>query len=269
MIDVHCHLEQSDYDKDLEEVLSRCREKLDAVIVSAPDPDDHQKAVGMSRSHPGFVFCTLGIHPQYVEKYSDEEIESVFETIRSMKDSIVGIGETGLDYSHITDLEGRERQKSLFARSIRLAKELDLSVLVHIRNGKDEADAFDDALSILEKENAERVHLHMFGSRKLLPRAMEDGYYISANAIILSSKSYSKVVRNVPIDRLMLETDAPWLHPSGKPKHEERNEPANVLDVAKKVAEIKGISVEEVDKITTRNAIEFFRLGKRLSQLEP
>jgi TatD DNase family protein len=261
MIDTHCHLEQPDYDKDREAVIEKCKKGLDAVITCAPDPKHYNLSFELIKSHPKFVFMVAGIHPQYVNRFTEEQVAEAMRVIEDRRDMIVGIGETGLDYSFVTDEKGRRNQRNMFSDFIRLAKRLDLPVVVHIRNGKDGEDAFEHAIEILEKEKAKRVQLHMFGSRALLKRALNNGFYVSANAIILRSKSYKKVVRDTPLDRLMLETDSPWLHPSGKSKHEQRNDPTFVRAVAEKVAEIKAKSIKEIDSATTENATRFFNLN--------
>jgi len=260
MIDTHCHLEQKAYDADREDVIARCRQELTAVVTCAPKPEDYAKTLELVKKHDGFLFAVLGIHPEYIEDYDDAEVDAAMREIEINRQSIVGVGETGLDYTFIKTPSGRERQRQLFAKFVRLANKLNLPVVVHIRNGEDkeEADAFKDAMEILERESAKAVQLHMFGGRKLLERALGNGWYVSANAIILRSKSYGKVVRDTPLERLMLETDAPWLHPSGDA--EQRNDPTGVAAVAERVAEIKNIAVEEVDAKTTDNAITFFKL---------
>jgi len=260
MIDTHCHLEQKAYDADREAVIAKCKRELNAVVTCAARPSDYAATFAMAEKHAGFVFAVAGIHPEYVEQFSDAEVEQAMKEIESNKRSIVGVGETGLDYTFIKTAAGRERQRELFAKFVRLANRLDLPVVVHIRNGEDkeEADAFKDAIGILEREGAKRVQLHMFGGRKLLERALGNGWYVSANAIILRSKSYGKVVRDTPLERLMLETDAPWLHPSGDA--EQRNDPTGVRAVAERVAEIKDIKLEDVDRITTQNAARFYGL---------
>lgn len=261
MIDTHAHLEQPVYDKDRDEVVEKCKREMTAVITCAAKPSDYKKTFGIVEKYPNFVFAVVGIHPEYVKNFSDEDVEDAIKGIEENRDKIVGIGETGLDYSFIKDLEGRERQKSLFVKFIQLAKRLDLPVVVHLRNGedKDVHDVFDDAFEILEREGAKRVHLHMFGARRLVNRAINNGWYISMNAIVLRSKSYGKVVRDTPLDRLMLETDAPWLHPSGN--KEDRNYPTGVRAVAEKIAEIKKVSFDEVVEKTTENASKFYSLN--------
>lgn len=262
MIDTHCHLEQKAYDADRDAVIAECKRKLTAVVTCAAKPSDYAATFAMAGMHKGFVFAVAGIHPEYVEDFSDAEVEAAMSEIEKHGRDIVGVGETGLDYSYIKSAAGRERQKQLFAKLVRLAKKLGLPVIVHIRNGEDKetADAFADAFEILEREDAKRVQLHMFGARKLLERALANGWFVSCNAIIIRSKSYSKVVRDTPLDRLMLETDAPWLHPSGDAA--QRNDPTSVLAVAERVAEIKGVTPKEVDEATTRNALEFYRITR-------
>jgi TatD DNase family protein len=260
MIDTHCHLEQPVYDKDREVVIEKCKHELHAVVTCAPDPKHYAIAFEMVDTHANFVFVIAGIHPEYVKNFSEEEIEQAMKVLEENRDKLVGIGETGLDYDFIQDAEGRVKQREMFVKFIRFAERLELPVVVHIRNGpdKEKANAFEHAIEILEKENAKRVQLHMFGSRPLLQRALDNGWYISANAIILRSKNYKKLVRDTPLERLMLETDAPWLHPNGDNKA--RNDPTGVRVVAEKIAEIKKTTVEEVGAATTKNAIEFFKL---------
>jgi TatD DNase family protein len=253
-------MEQPDYDNDRDEVIDLCKQTLKAIITCGPEPSDYGITLEMAEQHKGFVFPILGIHPQYSSKFDEEIIEFALQTIREKKDKIVGIGETGLDYGYIKDFNEREKQRQLFAKFIRLAKEVDLPILVHLRNGEDREtqSVFDHSFEIMEREGAERVQLHMFGSRQHVERAIKNGWYISMNAICLRSKSYSKVVRDTPMDRLLLETDCPWLHPSFD--KEKRNDPTRVKEVAKRIAEIKKTELSEVTGQTNKNAIEFFRL---------
>ena len=260
MIDVHSHMEQEVYDSDRDDVLSRCKKEMKAVITCDPNPDTFKKTFSIADRYKGFVFAVIGIHPEYVERFSDDDIETVIETIKANRERIVGIGETGLDYHYIEDAEMRDRQREMFRKLVRLAGKMRMPVCVHIRNGKDseENDAFEHAVEVLEQESANKVHLHMFGSRNLLKGVIDNGWYISENAIILQSKNYKKVVRDAPIDRLMVETDAPWLHPSGNT--EERNDPLGVKAVIEKVAEVKKLEFDEVIERTTENATSFYEL---------
>ncbi|MGC8812363.1 MAG: TatD family hydrolase [Candidatus Aenigmatarchaeota archaeon] len=248
MIDVHCHLESKDYDKDREEIIEKCKKELKAIITCCAHPKDFDLTLNLVEKHKGFVFATIGIHPEYVKEISKEEKESFLEKIKSNKDKVVGIGETGLDFFWIKEKEWQERQKELFIELINFAKELNKPLIIHARN------AYDEAVKILEQEDAKEVLMHMFGANYLVKRIIENNWYVSMNTIVLKSKKHKKVIRDTPLERILLETDSPWLG-FGK-----RNDPLSVKIVAEKIAEIKEVSFEEVDRITTENTIKFFNL---------
>ncbi|MEM7826058.1 MAG: TatD family hydrolase [Candidatus Aenigmatarchaeota archaeon] len=249
MIDVHCHLEQPDYDSDREEVIEKCKKELKAVITSCANPKDFELTIKMVEKHKGFIFATVGIHPEYVKEISDKEKEDFFEIIKQNKGKIVGIGEVGLDYDWVKEQDLQQKQREWLVQFINLAKELNLPLVIHARA------SFEDALKILEQEGAKKVLFHMFGANHLLKRVVENGYFISLNTILFKSKKHKKIARDVPLENLMIETDSPWLGEEGK-----RNDPCSVKKVIQKIAEIKKLSFEEVDETTTRNAIKFFDL---------
>jgi len=263
LIDTHCHLEQPAYDADREDIIALCERRLSAVITTAPDPQHYNITFKMVATHPGFLFAVAGIHPEYVCIFNSQDVDIAAKTLMENRHMLVGIGETGLDYAYIRGEVEREEQKRLFIRFIRLGKEMGLPIVVHLRNGEDRenVDVFDDAFEILKREKAQRVQLHMFGSKRHVEEAIGLGWYISMNAIVLHSKTYGKVVRDTPLERLMLETDAPWLHPSLD--KEKRNDPTHVIEVAEKISEIKKVPVEQVIESTTKNAVEFFNLRLR------
>jgi TatD DNase family protein len=247
MIDVHCHLEQPDYDKDREQVIEKCKQQLKAIITCCAHPKDFDLTLSLVEKYKGFVFATISIHPEYIKEITESEIDGFLEKIRKNKDKIVGIGETGLDFL-IEEQEWREKQKELFIKFISLGKELNKPLVIHARG------AFAEAIEILETYNAEKVLMHFFSAKELLDKVKKNDWFISVNTMLLTSKKIKKIVRDMPLERLMLETDSPWLG-FGK-----RNEPTSVKLVAEKIAEIKKISLEEVYKITTQNAIKFFKL---------
>jgi len=252
MIDVHAHLEQPDYDKDREQVIEKCEQQLKAVITCSAHPKDLDFTLKLVDKHKDFLFASAGIHPEYVKDLDEKTLESFFEKVKAQADKIVSVGEIGLDYFWTKESQWQEKQKELFKRMLEFAREIKKPVTVHIR------EACEDALKILRDYCPEKVHLHMFGCRKHLQEVLiTDGWMISENTIILTSKDYRKIVRDVPIERLMLETDSPWLG-FGK-----RNDPTSVKSVAEKIAEIKKVSLEEVGTITTENAIKFFELKVR------
>ena len=255
MIDVHCHLEQEDYNKDRDEVIEKCKKELKAIITSSAHPRDFELTMNLTEKYKNFVFASFGIHPEYIKEVSEKEIESFLEKVKQNKNRIVAIGETGLDFWWTKEKEWREKQKELFIRLISLAKELGKPLIIHCR------DAFEDTLRILEQEDAKDVDMHMFGNHNFVSRIIKNGWNISMNTIILRSKSYGKVVRDCPIERLMLETDAPWLSPKKLIEGvETRNDPTSIKIVAEKISEIKKIRFEEVWQKCKENAIKFFKL---------
>lgn len=255
MIDVHCHLEQDDYSSDRDEVIEKCRKELKAVITSCAHPKDFDLTMRIVEKYNGFVFASVGIHPEYIKEVSEREIDELIEKIKQSKDRIVAVGEVGMDKFWIKEPEWQQKQKELFIRLINLAKELKKPLIIHCR------DAFEETIKILEQENAEEVDMHMFGNHNFVKRIIENGWNISMNAIILASKSYGKVVRDCPLERLMLETDAPWLSPKKLLEGiDERNDPTSIKMVAEKIAEIKKRSFDEIWQKCGENAVEFFKL---------
>lgn len=249
MIDVHCHLEQSDYDLDREEVIEKCRKELKAIITSCACPKDFNLTLSLVEKYKGFIFATVGIHPEYVKEVSEKEKDEFLELIKRNKEKIVGIGEVGLDYDWVKEPELQEKQREWFKQFISFAKELKLPLVVHARA------SFEDAFKILEQEDAKEVLIHMFGANHLLKRVVENKWFISLNTILFKSKKHKKIARDVPLENLMVETDSPWLGEGG-----ERNDSTSVKKVIEKIAEIKKLEIERVREATTRNAIEFFKL---------
>jgi len=248
MIDVHCHLEQKDYEKDRDEIIEKCKKELKAVITCCCHPDDFDLTMEMVEKYKNFVFATVSIHPEYIKEVKEEVVENFFKKIEENKEKIVGIGETGLDF--ITkEPEWREKQKELFVKFIDLAKNLNLPLVIHARK------AFKEAIEVLEKSGAKNVLMHFFTQKDLLPKIIENGWSISVNTTLLSSKNIKKIVRDLKIEKIMTETDSPWLGPNGQ-----RNDPRSIKLVVEEISRIKKMKIEEVDKITTQNAIEFFKL---------
>ncbi len=255
MIDVHCHLEQKDYDEDRDEIIEKCKKELKAVITSCAHPRDFDLTMQLVEKHKNFVFASCGIHPEYIKEVSEKEIEDTIEKIKQNRDRIVAIGETGLDFYWIKEPDWQQKQKELFIRLIELAKELRKPLVIHSRN------AYEETIKILEQENAREVDMHMFGDHHLAKRIVDNGWLISINTIILRSKSHKKIARDCPLERLMLETDAPWLSPKKLLEGiDEKNDPTSIKLVAEKIAEVKKIDFDEVWQKCGENAIKFFKL---------
>ncbi len=256
MIDAHCHLEQHDYDKDRDAVIERAKKAgMKAVVTCCARPQDFDKTMEMANRYKGFVFATVGLHPEYVKDFSEDQIEQFIQTIKANASRIVAIGEAGLDYFWIKEGEWRAKEQELFVRLIELAKSLHKPLVIHSREAEEEC------VKILEREDATKVLMHMFGANQLTKRVLENGWNISVNTIVLRSKKHGKVVRDCPIERLLLETDAPWLAPQTLGSAQKaRNEPTSIRAVAEKIAEIKVLPVETVWNACGSNAIGFFKL---------
>jgi TatD DNase family protein len=256
MIDVHCHLEQKDYDKDRDEIIEKCKKELKAVITSCAHPRDFDLTLQLAEKYKNFVFASFGIHPEYIKEVSEKEIDEFIGKVKQNKDKIVAIGETGLDFWYIKEPEWQQKQKELFIRLISIAKELKKPLIIHSR------EAYEETIRILEQENVREVDMHMFGDHHLTKKIVDNGWFISINAIILRSKSHKKIARDCPLERLLLETDAPWLSPKKLLEGiDERNDPTSIKIVAEKIAEIKKIGFEEVWQKCKENAIKFFKLS--------
>ncbi len=258
MIDTHCHLEQPDFASDRDAVIAACKNRLQAVVTCCANPEHFALTMQLTREHRGFLFACASLHPRYVKDVEGRRLEAYLEALRSYQQDLVAIGETGLDYNWITDADGQEKQKRLFMEFIALADHLHLPLVVHSRN------AAAEALNVLEDQNAKAVQLHMFTTPALLDRVLENGWLISVNTLLLRSKTVKRIVRDCPLEQMMLETDAPWLglgqDGSIKPKHVVRNDPTAVHLVAEKIAEIKKLDVQEVDRQTSKTATRFFNL---------
>jgi TatD DNase family protein len=249
MIDSHAHLTDDRYAEDVAAVLDRAwAEGIEAVVTVATDWEDSRAAIALAREY-GNVFATAGIHPHAASSASDE----AFSGIRDLAAAgvVVAIGETGLDYHY--DFSPRAVQRDVFELQLRLGAELELPVIVHSR----EADADLEAM-IREHGPAVPGVLHSFSSgRALLDAALEVGWHVSfAGMITFKKYDAQDLVRAVPLDRLMVETDSPYLTPT--PYRGRRNEPAHVRLVSERVAEIRGEAADAVARATTRNARRFF-----------
>jgi len=253
MIDVHCHLE---YMKNIDEVVKEAMQKMLAIITSVADPEDFDKIMKIQNKYPDFVFVSAGFHPERMDKYTDDAIDAYLDLIQKNNEKLVAIGEIGLDYSWVKDEKKQERSKRIFMKFIKLAKELKKPLVIHSRNG--ERNAITEVLDILEKEKAKHVVMHCFsGSNTELKRALELGYYISFATLVCRSDKHKRLAEATPIEKMLLETDAPWLDPFSK---ELVNRPWNIKESAKVLAGIKNVPEEKIIEKTNENARKIFSL---------
>ncbi|MBS3902444.1 MAG: TatD family hydrolase [Dethiobacter sp.] len=253
LIDTHAHLTDNRFARDLDEVLLRAEESgISAMINVGYDLPSSRRCVALAAKRE-MLFATVGIHPHEAAKVGEQALAQLRQLALSGK--VVALGEMGLDYYY--NHSPRDLQQELFRRQIRLAKSLSLPIIVHDR------DAHEDVLTILREEGAETVGgvLHCFsGNRNFALRCLALGFHISlAGPVTFSnSRDLAAVAEAVPADKLLLETDAPYLAPV--PYRGKRNEPAYLLAVAEKVAALRSTTVEELSDCTTENAKKLFKL---------
>lgn len=240
------------FDGDRDEVIRRAREAgLEAVITIGSDLAGCKGAVELAGRY-GLVYATVGIHPHDASSFNDETFAQLRTWIK--KPRVVAVGEIGLDYHY--DHSPRDVQREVFARQLSFARESDLPVVVHSREAKA------DTLRILEESGVNRGVMHCFsGDVDMAAKALSMGLHISiAGPITFRNASRLKeVARMVPDERLLVETDAPYLTP--EPFRGRRNEPAYVVHVAQELADLRGVSPRDIDRITTLNARRLFGTG--------
>jgi len=249
LIDTHAHIEMKEFDLDREEVIKRAKEAGVGYLISVgANLSGSRKAVELSERYEN-VYASVGIHPHDVKDIDETTITALRELAKSKK--VVAIGEIGLDY--FKEWSPKELQVTRFRELLSLAKELNKPVIIHDR------DAHEDTLRILKEEGVKKGVVHCFsGDAEFAKEILRLGFYISFTGVITFPKAEDarKVVEQVPIERMLVETDCPYLAPV--PHRGKRNEPAFVREVAKTIAEVKGLSLEDVARITTLNVKELF-----------
>lgn len=251
-IDTHCHLNLEQFADDYRETIDRAfTNNVKAIINVGADLKSSKKAIEIAREFEHGIYATVGMHPHD----SKEEIFNETDIIELSKNpKVVAVGEIGLDYFGANI--DKPAQLELLNKQIKIAQIVSKPIILHCR------DAYDDlisALMALPQIPAGVVHCFL-GDCAHAQVFLEMGFYLSFTGIITFSKNIElqKVIANTPLNKILIETDAPWLAP--EPHRGQRNEPAFVIEVAKKIAEIKKISLSMVETQTTKNAVELFKL---------
>jgi len=258
-LDSHCHLTADRFAADREEAVERAREAgVDAMIAigSGYGFEGNADAVALAESH-GDVFATVGVHPHEASVLDDAGLERLRAWLDHPR--VVGVGECGLDFHYMNSPE--DAQRRAFAAQVALARERDQPVSIHVRG--DEPDAYAPLLEIWLGEGGGALEgvLHCYtGSRAFAHRALDAGLSVSFSGIVTfkGSAELREVARSVPLDRLLVETDAPFLAPEGH--RGRRNEPAWVGRVGETLAELHGVPLDELARATSDNARRLFRL---------
>ncbi|MFA6493105.1 MAG: TatD family hydrolase [Patescibacteria group bacterium] len=250
-IDTHAHLNFQAFKLDWQQVIERAKKaNIKAIINAGSNFETSKKAIEIAEKQEN-VFAAVGLHPIHVKDEEFDE-ENFFKLAKNKK--VVAIGETGLDYYY--DKSNMALQKEVLVKSIKLAQIVSKPIILHLR----EAD--EDLLSLLMGESTlPKGVLHCFGGNwQFAQMVLSMGFYISFTGIITFTKNQQtfEVIEKIPLEKILIETDCPYLTP--EPYRGQRNDPTHVIEVAKKIAEIKKISLGEVAEQTSKNAIELFKL---------
>lgn len=250
MIDSHCHIYGPKYEDDRDQVIARAQAAgVRQILVVGCDVKDSRMALDFAKSTAG-VFAAVGIHPHHADQFDEHSLSEL--RALTTGDEVVALGEMGLDFYY--DNSPRPEQQRAFEQQLILARELGMPVVIHTR------DAEDETAQVLAQHPPETGgHVHCFtGSMGFASDLLDLGLHIGFTGIITfpRSEALREVVRMVPLERILIETDSPFLAPV--PHRGRRNEPAYVVQVAEKIAELKQCSVEEVSEATDRNFAQLY-----------
>lgn len=254
--DNHAHLDDEKFDEDRDEILEKIHnDEIDKFVSAGYSLESSKKSIELSKKYD-FVYSTCGISPNDIPQTEEELWKELGKIKKLAKENIkvVAIGEIGLDYHWNTD--NKQLQKKAFIEQIKIANELNLPIQIHTR------DAVMDTLEILKQNNVLKKGIfHCCPlNRELVKEGLKLGFYISFAGPITfkNSKNVNEIIKMVPNEKMLIETDSPYLSP--EPLRGKRNDPRNVKLIAKKIAEVKNISIDEVAKITYENAMKIFEL---------
>ncbi|XP_017276975.1 tatD DNase domain containing 3-like isoform X2 [Kryptolebias marmoratus] len=256
-VDCHCHISAGDFDKDVEEVIENSKKAgLLALLAVAEHAGEFNKIIELSQRFSGFVFPCLGVHPvQEVPPHQQrgaapQDLDAAIPVIEKYKDELVAIGEVGLDFTprFVSSESDKENQRQVLIRQAQIAKELDLPLNVHSRS------AGRPTIHLLKEQGVEKALLHAFdGKPSVAMEGVKAGYFFSIPPSIIRSEQ-QKLVKQLPLENICLETDSPALGP----EKQVRNEPINIRISAEYISTIKGVSLETVMEVTTQNALRLF-----------
>lgn len=258
LIDTHTHVNSEQLSPNADQIIAECLAKEIWMVNIGTDFQSSKQAIELAEKNDEGVYASIGVHPTGLpdESFNFEN----FKELAKSSSKVVAIGETGLDYYRLKAEEDNteiiNQQKNTFRSCIRLANELDLALVVHLRSADREPHkAYDDALEILKEEKARRGVIHCYGGDvEHAQRFVELGFNLGITGIVTfkNALTLQNVVRMIPLEHLIIETDAPYLAP--EPVRGSVNTPSNVVHIAAKMAELRGDSVERISEETTINA---------------
>lgn len=251
MIDAHCHLYSDRYDHDLEQVVRRAEARLSAVVISAVDLESLQKSLAIRRKHPEFIYVTAGLQPKGASDLTDQARQDLWHAIERVRNEIIAVGEVGPDFHHVQDPQKRRQQLLVLEEALAHAEAWSLPLVVHARRAEAEA------LEVLSRSRIP-VMFHCYaGSKNIARKLVENGFYLSFSALLLANLELREVVKEVPLERILTETDSPALSPH---RNLPRNEPAFIETIVAHLSKLLQYPVEETAAITAANSRRFYGL---------
>lgn len=262
LFDSHTHVQMSQFDNDRDDVIKRALDAGVWIINAGADNETSASGVEIANKYDEGVYATVGLHPTEKGNWDYDFFKKL-----AIDKKVVAIGECGLDYytrnnaeqkQTLNDAE-KEKQKELFLQNIRLSQELNKPLVIHCREAHStgSGQAFSDLIKILQENDTQPGVLHFFtGTMDDAKKLLDLGFYFTFGGLITFIRDYDEIIKFIPLERLLVETDAPFVAPV--PYRGKRNEPAYVIEVAKKMAEIKGVSFEKVCEQTTENVRKVF-----------
>ena len=254
LFDTHAHYDSRQFDADRDEVLSRLKDRGVSLVVNPGcDIPTSRMAVELAEQH-SFIYAAVGFHPEELEGAELSDLEAIRELASHEK--VVAIGEIGLDYYWVKDEEGRKKEQEFFRAQMAMAEELNLPVIVHDR------EAHGDCLAIVKEFPNVRGVFHCYsGSVEMAEELVRMGWMISFTGVLTyhNARKSVEVAEAIPIERLMIETDSPYMAPV--PHRGKRNDSGFVLHTCEKLAEIKGMSTMECARVTLENGCRFFGIS--------
>lgn len=257
-IDCHCHISAEEFISDIDEVIERAKKAgVKALVAVTENGNEFERVIAISRRYCAFIVPCFGIHPvQGAPPHKQcsatlKDLEPVLPLFSKYKDELAGIGEVGLDFTpwYASSSEQREEQMDVFRKQLEIAKQLDLPVNVHSRS------AGQYTISCLKEQGIQKALLHNFAGRPSVAlEGIQAGYYFSFPPAVSLSEQRVKLIRQIPLEHICLETDSPALGPDKK----ERNEPKNISISCEYIAKVKNISADKVMEVTSANAISLF-----------
>lgn len=256
IFDSHAHYDDEAYNEDRDVVIEKLKEEgVEALVNIGASIEGSESSIALAKKYP-FIYATIGVHPENIKTMTEEDIKWLREHCKEEK--VVAIGEIGLDY--YWDKDNKEDQKKWFRKQITLAREMNLPIAIHSR------DAAADTINILKEEHVEEIGgiIHCYSySKESVRDYLKLGLYVGVGGVLTfkNGRKLREAVEEIPLERIVLETDAPYLAPD--PYRGKRNNSAYLKYVVDKIAEIKETSTEEVIRITNQNTYDVYRIERK------